>query len=528
MKLKDFFGKAFSKVRKLGESRNFFDEKEKFILQCLNGISYQIDIKESKITSFKGNIENLTEYSTSEFLEGKKLWLDLIYEEDLKTFLSESKKLIINENYIADTEYRIITKNGKIKWIRDIAKNFTIKGKKIICGILYDITEQKEKDEYSTLVKKSIENARIPVFWIGDKGEILYVNKAACKALEYTKEELLKMTVFDIDPNIKKENWEKHWQKTLEKKSCVFETQHKSKSGRIFPVEIFVDTIEFKGKFIHWDFVNDITERKDYEKELIEAKRKAEISDNLKSAFLSQMSHEIRTPLQKILGFVSLIKDYIEEITGPLNKEIDDYFSLISLSSKRLLRTIDTILNMSEIQTNSYKPIFVDRDLYPLLKEIYEDFKQDAELKELDFIFLNFSRSTNVRVDEYSIIQIFENLLDNAIKYTKEGEVKIIINNDENNRLYVEVSDTGIGMSKEFISKLFKPFNQEEIGYTRRYDGLGLGLALVKKYCELNNALIDVKSEKNIGTTIRITFMSTPQTPNFSSDYLHSPELNKL
>lgn len=528
MKIKNFLRKIFGKEVVLNRGWEIFNEKEEFILQCLNGIAYQIDIQESKIISFKGKVEKITEYPIEEFISNKKIWLELIYEEDLKVFLTETKKLITKDNYNADLEYRIVTKHGNIKWVRDIAKNFIIEGRKIICGVLYDITEQKEKDEYLNLIKYSIDNSRIPVFWVGDKGEILYVNKAACQSLEYTEEELLKMTVFDIDPNTDKEKWEKHWQKTLEKKSYVFETQHKSKSGKIFPVEIFVDTIKYKGKYIHTDFVNDITERKNHEKELIEAKRNAEISDNIKTAFLSQMSHEIRTPLQKILGFVSLIKDYLETNIESLDKEIEDYFMLISLSSKRLIRTIDTILNMSEMQTNSYRPIFVERDLYSLLKSIYEDFKQDAELKKLRFSFLNFSNTTIAKIDEYSMIQVFENLIDNAIKYTNNGEVKVMINRDEIKRLYVEISDTGIGMSKEFIVKLFSPFNQEDFGYTRKYDGLGLGLALVKKYCDMNNALIDVKSVKGEGTTIRITFPTSPHNSNFSNGHQRYRELNKL
>jgi len=526
--LKNLFKKLLGyKNSFLKEKALLCEERNKLILKNLNGVAYQIDIKNPQITYLEGNVQELTGYSIEEFISGKKFWIDIIYSEDVNKFLNEAKNLALSDNYTADNEYRIVHKNGNIVWIRDIATTFK-DDKKIIHGILYDITNYKEKEEKLKVVSHSVDNARVPIFWIGSKGEILYANKAACKSLEYSEEEILKMTVFDIDSNIKRENWEEHWQKTLEKNSYVFETIHRSKSGREFPVEISVDTIKYKGQYIHTDIVNDISERKKYEQQLIEAKERAEVSDRLKTAFLSQMSHEIRSPLQKILGFVELIKEYIELSNNYIDPEIYEYFTLINLSSRRLIRTIDTILNMSEMHTNSYTPIFLERDLYSLIYDIYQEFKHDASIKKLDFSFESLTNYSKVKIDEYSTIQIFENLIDNAIKYTDKGFVKVSIGRDSRNNLYVEISDSGIGMTKEFMNKLFFPFNQEEIGYTRTYEGLGLGLALVKKYCDLNNAIIDVKSEKGIGTTIRVTFQTFQSGNSYSNNSYQTIVQNKL
>ncbi|MDH7604163.1 MAG: PAS domain S-box protein [Melioribacter sp.] len=526
--MKNFLKKILrNKNSFLNERAQLCEERNKLILKNLNGIAYQIDVRHPQITFMEGNVEELTGYSVEEFMSGKKFWIDIVYSEDVNKFLNEAKNLALSDNYTADNEYRIVHKNGNIVWIKDIATTFK-DDKKIIHGILYDITHYKEKEEKLELVSYSVDNARIPIVWVGSKGEFLYANKAACKSLEYSEEEILKMTVFDIDPNIKRENWEEHWQKTLEKNSYVFETIHRSKSGREYPVEIFVDTIKYKGQYIHADIVNDISERKKYEQQLIEAKERAEVSDRLKTAFLSQMSHEIRSPLQKILGFVELIKEYIELTNNYVDPEIYDYYTLINLSSRRLIRTIDTILNMSEMHTNSYTPIFVERDLYSLIYDIYQEFKHDASVKKLDFRFESSTNNSKIRIDEYSTIQIFENLIDNAIKYTDKGFVKISIGRDARNNLYAEISDSGIGMTKEFMDKLFFPFNQEEIGYTRTYEGLGLGLALVKKYCDLNNAIIEVKSEKGIGTTIRVTFQIFQSGNSHSINSYHTVVQNKL
>ena len=117
-------------------------------------------------------------------------------------------------------------------------------------------------------------------------------------------------------------------------------------------------------------------------------------------------------------------------------------------------------------------------------------------------------KGTKILADEYSIMQIFANLIDNAIKYTKKGKVEILLTKNKSGNVMVEVKDTGIGMSKEFLPKIFEPFVQEEQGYSRSYEGNGLGLALTKRYCEINNAVIEVESEKNVGSTFRVIFKS--------------------
>ena len=115
-----------------------------------------------------------------------------------------------------------------------------------------------------------------------------------------------------------------------------------------------------------------------------------------------------------------------------------------------------------------------------------------------------------ILADDYTVTQIFSNLIDNAIKYTPSGLVEISVYNI-GNELIAEVKDTGIGISEEYGKNLFMPFTQEEQGYTRKYEGNGLGLALVKKYCDLNNCNISVESKKNAGSIFTVCFKSAPK-----------------
>ena len=129
-----------------------------------------------------------------------------------------------------------------------------------------------------------------------------------------------------------------------------------------------------------------------------------------------------------------------------------------------------------------------------------------AKNKNLELIYTCRAKKKEINADEYCITQIFANLIDNALKFTKKGKVEILVSNNSNDDIIVEVKDTGIGMGKEFLKHLFEPFVQETTGYTRAYEGNGLGLALVKRYCDINNAILEVESEKGIGTTFKVIF----------------------
>lgn len=251
--------------------------------------------------------------------------------------------------------------------------------------------------------------------------------------------------------------------------------------------------------------VRDISERKLVEKTLREAKEKAEQMNKLKSNFLAQMSHEIRTPVNTILSFISLIKSDLED---KVDADTAVGFKVIDSGGKRLIRTIDMILTMSQLQAGSYEVVLGKIDLFVTIKKLFDEFKNTAKLKHLDFILINELNRSDIIGDEYSIMQLFQNLIDNAIKYTREGIVEIKIYENNNHKLCVDVKDSGIGIGQNYLKNIFDPFSQEETGYSRRFEGNGLGLALVKKYAEINNITIDVQSEKNVGTLFTVLFSS--------------------
>lgn len=251
-------------------------------------------------------------------------------------------------------------------------------------------------------------------------------------------------------------------------------------------------------------FANETLENKVLERtrDLERAKEKAELSDNLKSEFLSQISHEIRTPLNAVISSAGLIETEMED-------KIDDYlkpiFESLKKGSHRIIRTVDLILNMAQLHTNSYELKNEKLDIAEILLLTASKYKAPAKEKELTLNIHNSIKGAYVTADYYAVEEIFEQLLDNAISFTSSGSVTVSIQETEKEYI-AEIQDTGVGISDDYLAHLFTVFSQEEGGYTRKFEGNGLGLALTKKYCSLINASIAVESQKNIGSKFSVTF----------------------
>jgi signal transduction histidine kinase len=253
------------------------------------------------------------------------------------------------------------------------------------------------------------------------------------------------------------------------------------------------------------DLEIELDEKKRREAELEEAQQKAEAANKLKSEFLAQMSHEIRTPINTIMSHSGLIRMELDE--SEMDEDTLNSFHAIESASERIVRTVELILNMADLQTGSFEVHPHKYDLFSdIVRRLSYEFFPKAESKGLMLNVIPPDFDAKVMVDEFSMRQIISNLIDNAIKYTEKGFVEVSFSKNEEGKLVLSVKDTGIGIKAEYIPNLFEPFSQEMQGYTRKFDGNGLGMALVKKYAELNNLDISVETEVGKGTTFYVIF----------------------
>lgn len=378
-----------------------------------------------------------------------------------------------------------------------------------ITGALRNVTEKHKAEqalkESEERFRSLYENAILGIYRTTPSGESIMANPALCKLLGYdSADEFKRMEASGLyeDPLTRD-----YFVEEMNKKGELhgFETTAKRKDGSTFNIRESARAVkDSDGNILYYEgIIEDITNHKQAEEKLVEAKNAAVQSDKLKSEFLAQMSHEIRTPINVIFSFTNLIKD---EVRGVLSDELFNSFSIVDNASRRIIRTIDLILNMSQLQTGSYQSNFVEIDLYQdILLNLYPDLSRLASEKRLSLKINNDTDNAKILGDEYSVRQIFDNLIHNAIKYTHKGNIFVNLSRMEN-KIKAEIIDTGIGISKDYLPKLFSPFTQEEHGYTRKYEGNGLGLALVKKYCELNKTEISVESDKNVGSKFTLLF----------------------
>lgn len=254
---------------------------------------------------------------------------------------------------------------------------------------------------------------------------------------------------------------------------------------------------------INDELCKEIDKRIEAEFRLVISKEEAEESNRIKTALLANMSHEFRTPLISILGFSEVLAMELEDA------EQKEMTKDIMNAGQRLLKTLDGVLHLSQLQTNTYPVNFAETEITGLLKEIAEGFIPKFWEKNLIFKMNIKTEEIHLVTDPDLLSIALKNILDNALKYTEYGEVELnmeVMSGEENKVVSISIRDTGIGIAEKDHDLVFEEFRQTDEGYKRNYEGCGLGLTLAKRMIELIDGTIHLESSLGKGSTFTIQF----------------------
>jgi PAS domain S-box-containing protein len=452
--------------------------------------------------------------SESESSRGMELLRQGLDPGDRRRLEEELAHLREHPGEAIDLRLKLTTPAGTANWIRLRGSHLpNPSGNARIYGTLADVTTEQQTELQLRLSQFGIERASVAIFQLDEEGRIYYANRQACRSLGYTFEELTRLDVSAIDPDIDLDSWKAHRQSVLDAGgSRRIVTRHKRKDGSIFPVEVLVSYMEFEGRRISFSFVTDLSDQKRTEKDLLalnadlrEARDRAEASNRAKNDFLAVMSHEMRTPLNPVIGFASLLR---EEVTDPQHHQ---YIENIISSSEKLLGLIEEILTYADLDRSSLEPAETPFSPLELCESILAGMRDDApavplELKLAEDSDPPIDKNLLLAGDQSQLTRILKNLLLNSVQHTREGAIQLFLKAESETgdrpqcRLRFAITDSGCGIDSDRLPQLFAPFEQLDNSSTREHQGLGLGLAICQKLVHLLGGEIGAESTPGKGS----------------------------
>ncbi len=531
-----------------------YQELEKELLKLKNKIEI-IDIAESTagIGSWSWDLQtNKVEWSDTmclihgitqnKFKGNFEVASSFFHPEDIQQ-IQQIIDNVVSTGKVSTIQYRIITKQGKQKYVRGTMKLIFDDRKKPIkmIGALQDISIQKKNELKISKAEEKIGqnekrfrslllNLDVGIVVHAPDTKIILNSRKATELLGLSDEQMKGKSALDPEWNFFDNNCEASQFKNypVNKVKASKQPIQDMIGGVYRPVTNDIVWLMINGFPIldsHGNIVEiiicfiDITHLKETEQELTLAKDKAEESDCLKTEFINNMSHEIRTPMNCILGFSRFLNK--ENLSIEKRK---NYINIIHNSGNQLMRIINDILEISELETNQVKVFEKEVCLNDLLLEHFSTFNIKAKENKIPFFLKKGLSDKNsvILTDDTKLSKILSNLLENALKFTNKGFIEFGYQMD-NDSIEIYVKDTGIGINPDKQETIFKRFSQEEKELSKNVGGLGLGLSIAKENATLLGGKISLQSEKGKGTTffVKIPYKpitSMPETNNSDNE----------
>ena len=515
------------------EAETFISEK---IIENSPNVLFKWQASANKPVEYVSENVSQFGYTAKEFLDGKILFSDFIYFEDLERVSSEVKQ---NLDQLIDhykQQYRVVDKEGRIRWvddwtiiIKDESGNITHHH-----GMLVDITERKEMEgalrESEEMYRMLVDNAGVPITLFTPEGEIMLVNDTAVASFaDSNSNDFVGKPVKSVMPSMARKIRRRIRQILHSGKGSTYEDCFDLPDGLHWFSYNFQPLRKSSGEIHAIQVIaNDITGHKRLEQVLKDAKINAESASRAKSEFVANMSHEIRTPMNGVIGMTELLLD------TRLNAEQYEYAAAVKKSADSLLSVINDILDFSKIEARKLELEEIDFDLRTMLEDSSDILALRAHEKDLELVCkVDPEVPSLLRGDPGRLRQIITNLAGNAIKFTPKGEVLILVSLEKENEkeatICFQVRDTGIGIPSEKLKNLFDPFTQAEECTSRMFGGTGLGLSISKQLAEIMGGQIGAESVEGKGSTFWFTarFLKQPGQKKGALEFAPDEELRK-
>jgi len=463
------------------------ENEQDSILKSLHGVFFRRRNDPAMTMTLLSNLfESITGFTREDVISGSKIkFADLILPADYD-FVIRKAKDAVNKNKSYHVEYRITCADSSVKWIWEQGRNVEIPGENGVMteGFMFDITEKKLAEEEISRLLQAIEQNPNPVMFTNPEGIVVYANHGITNVTGYSPAEFTGRLINLLNPEKNEPENVKLIFNTLKEESdwqCEF--YNWKKNGQRYWENAFLTPIKDKtGIITHFAYIiEDITKRKHIEKVLIEAKEKAEESDKLKTAFLSNMSHEIRIPMNAIIGFTEMLteKDYSDEEKGK-------FIELVLENGRKLLSTIDDVIDIAKIEAGKlslstqrcsankilFDNFYILRQMSQKLGKSHLNLMAEQYLPDQNMLFIS---------DPQRINQVISNLMSNALKYTHEGFIELgyrltTFRSAQHIEFYVKDSGTGIPSGQ--AEQIFDRFRRMDANQKSGFGGTGLGLAI--------------------------------------------------
>ncbi|WEK19718.1 MAG: PAS domain S-box protein [Candidatus Pedobacter colombiensis] len=490
-----------------------------------------INDADNHVTWVNEAFEKITGFNLDD-LKGKRLG-DLIAGPKTDMELLEKARALTKRNQSFTVDLLAYRKDKQPIWISIYnTVVFNEEGKvETEVEIIIDITDKKNAEEELQVLSLVASETNTGVNISDANCYTTWVNHSLERLTGYTALELQGLKLGDVlcaqSDTVQYQLINESREKAQNKQPYSIEVQAKKKDGTMVWLSVATTPIVGDaGKLERQiDLITDITQRKQVEREIIEAKEQALRLSEAKEMFLSVMSHEIRTPLNAVIGMTHLLMD-----NDPKPSQIED-LNILKFSGENLLNIINDILDFTKIETGNLHLESVPFCMKALTTDIVTSLSVNASKRGNELVLLYDDEIPElVSGDKTRLYQILMNLLGNAIKFTDHGKIilllKLIANDQENVGIYFEVNDDGIGIPEDKLNYIFETFTQAKTDISRKYGGTGLGLAITKKLLQLYNSEIEVKSVEGEGTCFSFTlnFSKSPALAN-TDNLIVQPEV---